>query len=219
MRFTYGEYGIEINPRENFVDTITVENPIAFRKMVGDIWSQCNGADGKWILAEGDKEIPLERICDIIINPFSIDVNDKKMLSSLYSQMNGIATEEYMEDIMRINSEIVSLLDRIMGGMAYPIVTDINLDVNSLLKSYHVCFEEEEGIDKIVNYIRLKHQVLGKTVFFWVNCKHFISEDEFDELVKSISYEKIHLILLEGVESNRQRFEQSIILDKDLCII
>ena len=219
MRMVYADSGIDIELVENCVNTITIEAPSMFRSMVGDLWEQTNGGEGKWIISEAEKELKLSKICEVIVNPFAIDVNDRKMVGVLCEEIKTIADSEQYEYTSRIQTEIYSYLESLISSLPYSLSCDLELDLIALLKSYHIRLDEFSGIERIINYMKLRHQVIGTRVFVWVNGKNYFSEDELEEIYKEAFYEKIQIVVLEAVETKRSVFEESLIFDKDFCII
>ena len=221
MKLSIQGYGIDIELKENQVDVITVENPDAMSALVFDIWRQCNGNDGCWVFSEGEKIIKANKEVELVTNPFAIDVNDKKILSKLYAEMQSEAEESCYDIISNINSDIVNLIDRVSDRLPYPIISDLNIDISGLYKLYNVQIDDQsEGLmEYLINYICLKHRILGVKVFVLINIKQFFSEADLTMLYESLHYNKISIIVVEGVFSERNRYETGLIIDKDLCII
>lgn len=219
MRFIYPEYGIDIELSEGTPTVIVVEDPLCRRKMTSDLWKQYIGEKGGWILSDVENELKISKNIELIVNPFAVGPNDKKLLSALHEELQDISNEEYYGDVSKLNSEIVDFLDKIFEKVPYPIESDLEIDTVQLLKMYHVRFEESEGIERIYNYIKLMHQVLGINIFVWFNGKEFMTDDELYEVYKIAAYEKIHLILIESDIRTIIDVEKLVVIDKDLCII
>ena len=72
MRLINNDYGIEIEFIENNITVIVIENKIALIKILESMKRQMDGMDGDFILSEKDKQLKLDKKCEIIIDPFSI---------------------------------------------------------------------------------------------------------------------------------------------------
>ena len=55
MKLVNTYYNIELEILENYVTVLSVENPLVYTKIIGDIWKQVNGEDGDFVLSDGDK--------------------------------------------------------------------------------------------------------------------------------------------------------------------
>lgn len=219
MRMLYKDAGVEFELRENLVNTVTVEAPKVFRQMVGDIWNQSEGEEGGWILSQSENELSISKVCEVVINPFFLNLNDKKMVTALYNQLKLIAETEQYEATAEINSNLYAYIDGLISTLPYSMTCDMEVDMSSLFKTYHVRLDEYAGIDGIIDYLRLRHQVIGIQVIIWINGKQYMTKEEFEEVYRALSYEKVQLVILEGSQSDRSEYEESLILDKDLCII
>lgn len=71
-----------------------IESPELFSRYVKELFEQSNGEEGNFVLSEGEKEISISKFAEIIINPFSINKNDKRILGKLYTRLNDLAVAE-----------------------------------------------------------------------------------------------------------------------------
>lgn len=78
MKLIYGERELVMEFRENQVQVAVVENQEYFSILLENLYRQSIGGEGKFIFSEGDKILSLEKQAEIIWNPFSIDMNNKK---------------------------------------------------------------------------------------------------------------------------------------------
>ena len=90
MKLVNTYYNLEMDIVENQVIVLSVENPIAYAKLVGDLWKQVNGEDGSYILSDCEKVKNISKEIECILNPFALDCNSKKIISRLYQELNGI---------------------------------------------------------------------------------------------------------------------------------
>ena len=68
-------------------------------------------------------------------------------------------------------------------------------------------------------YIKISSELVAIKVFFFVNLRSYLTQDELNELYKMVDYYKVSLILLESIERNERSREKRYIIDKDLCFI
>ena len=98
---------------------------------------------------------------------------------------------------------------------------DIEENIPNLLKAYNVRLETEGVtlLERIVEYLRLLHQLCKIKVIIFVNLKTYLSDSELEQLYEFSAYEKMSFVLLENVHRNRLKNEKICIVDHDCCII
>ena len=85
MKFVHGDLSGEIvNEQKECVEWI-IEAPELFAKYVGELYRQINKSEGKFVLSENNKEIDIAKHSEIIINPLSVEINNKKILRNFIS--------------------------------------------------------------------------------------------------------------------------------------
>lgn len=221
MKLTCAKYGLEINFIENEINLLIVENPVCMSEIVANFKQQCEGMEGIFLLSEKNNIMQFEKLAKLIINPFSLDFNDRKVLSKLYTQMETYAVD-FFEEKESINSKMISLLDDIVLRSPYQNLTyNLELNWNDFFKLYGICFENISGslLERITEYIKLLSNLLDIKLICLVNIKSYLTVDEIKELYKTAFYYKVYLLLLESVEQEKMEEEKELIIDKDLCII
>lgn len=222
MKLVIPRYGISITLPENQVSILTVENPEAYAWIVGDLWRQCNGQAGEIILSEIDEPFKISSKMELIFNPYGINCNERKVLSKLYSEIQTYCHESFEEKFMQINSEAISLLEKLFTMVSYPMTIQYEMNFEGLLKLFDakIDIEKVDIATYMLEYMKIKKKILKVDVFVIINLKQFLSDEELMELYKSLWYEKIFLVILEGVETRPCiSGEKRILLDYDLCII
>ena len=74
-------------------------------------------------------------------------------------------------------------------------------------------------LECIVEYLKIVHELLGQTVFVFLNLKLFLTKEELKRLYQECFYRKIQLILIEAVYQEKSEEENVCVIDKDRCII
>ncbi|MGN0394908.1 MAG: type II-A CRISPR-associated protein Csn2 [Coprococcus sp.] len=222
MKLVEREYGIEIELRENNIAVLVIENVCRRSLLINELYTQLLGNDGSWILADAGKSYDIKKKCDLILNPFSLELNNKKIVTKLYSEIKDIANEECYQDGLDLHSHFCSYMETILQKVSYPIKYDDSWDVNKVLKMYDVALDDEscDLFGKFLNYLKLMDQIAGIKIFVAVNIKQLFSEEQIMELYKLVCYSKIYLVLIEFSAGDTRFQEENIyILDKDDCII
>lgn len=221
MRLYYEPCGLEISIPEGRMSGICLENPMTMQKFVSSLWRQSNGAVEDIFITDGDKSISLNKDVNMVFNPFSLDVNEKKILTKVMSEMQVIGETELYLEMTELNAAIVTFLDKLNQRMPYPLTYSLDLDVQQLLKSYAVKIDmQSESLSgRIVNYMKLGHQVLGVRLFVFLHLRDYLSMDDFEKIYEMVAYEQISVLLLESRMTDKLPQERWWIIDADNCII
>ena len=78
MRLVNSRYGLDIEFAENSIITVIVEKPQYVTDIIQNIIKQNCGEEGDFVLS-GDKPIKFEKDVEFIIEPFSLELNNRKM--------------------------------------------------------------------------------------------------------------------------------------------
>ncbi len=223
MKLVHPNLGSQIVFAENKVNVLTIENRKLFVDFVQELILQIDGEEGNFILSEKEKELSLEKSCNLIIDPFNIDINNKKVLHKIYLQLKEISMDEYNYlSTTKIKSDVLQYLEKITYNCDVPLGFDDDFDIAGLFKILDVKIEDENTslLEKITNYISILSDVLGIRCFIFINLKQFLSYDELSEFYKFLSYNKLFAFLIESsFTTQTHECEKHYIIDPDLCEI
>lgn len=221
MKLVNVDYQLEILLKENEVNILVVENPYAYTSLVQSIWKQCEGINGKWILSKQDISLNIPKSMKCIINPFSININEKSIITKLYQELKYLSDENFLIESNHLNSQIVQFIDQLTNSTSYPLIFNTDYNVTNLLKLYDVKLDTtgDSFLERIVEYLKVMNQICHINIFVFVGIKQYLSEEELQQLYEFIFYEKIYLILFESKQYKILDNENIFIIDKDLCII
>lgn len=210
---------------ENIINVLVVENPKLFYTFVSDFYNQItNSNEGSFVLSDNSKILPMHKYMELILEPFSIDLNQKKILNKLYAVLkeNILKTETYKE-LIELQSTVFKFVEKISDTIEYPLIyEDSSIDLQDIFKMVDLKLEskQESLLEKILDYITAVCEFLGINCFLAVNLKSYLSKEELEELYKSIHYKKLNLMLLESKNTEYiSPVEKLYIIDSDLCSI
>lgn len=221
MKLVNHKYGLRIKLKEGEVTVIVVEEPHAMVDIVSELEMQVNGKEGDFILSEENNELKMSKYWSMIMNPFSIDLNDRKVLSKLYAELVDEA-KNYIEEKTVYNEAAIELLDKIIADSPYQELTyDFDMEWNNFFKLYDMKFESNAGnlLETLLEYIRVTASLFHYSGLILVGIKSYLNEKELQELYRMSCYYKIQLILVESSERKRLENERLYIIDKDICLI
>lgn len=221
MKLVNYDYNLSFEIDEDKSLVLCIENNEAFSSIVASLWKQNQGEDGAFILSEDNKALRIDKTVDVIINPYNIDFNSRKIRNALYKSLNE-KTISYDEEKSSINFLIVYLLDElVLSEQVAGIEYEVDFDWEALFKLYDVRINGEYStlVEKFTEYIKVLSALTDIRVLCLVNVDSFIDDEKVNYLIKQASYSKISLLF---VTSNEKAYPECInkcILDKDLCLI
>ncbi len=221
MKLVEREYGIEVDIKENIVSIIVLEDVKLRLPLINELFSQTSGNEGNWLLFENDKSFDLEKKVELILEPLTLTLNNKKVKTKLYQDIKTIAQDYCFSQGLEVHSQICNYLENMLDKLPYPVKYDEDWDVSEILKAYNVeLVEEYDNIfEKLYNYIKLVNTVCGTDIFIMVNIKQYLTDEQITELYKMAAYGKIQLVLIEFSTNNKRDCEELYILDNDDCVI
>ncbi|MGN0140625.1 MAG: type II-A CRISPR-associated protein Csn2 [Roseburia sp.] len=221
MNLVRSEWGMNIALLENESTVLVIESPEIMMEIVSDMLLQSQGEDGRIVLSENGELFSFEKKAELVLNPFSIDLNNKKIRARLYQELKKEADDSYYQDFLKLVSEIQRYLEKISGSFSYPISYQTELEVTSLLKACEVGIDEEKEAlcPKIIEYLKIMGQLCGTELFVFVNLKAYLKESEILELYKTAYYCKIKVLMIENQTRKLLSNEKMYIIDSDKCLI
>lgn len=210
-----------ISNQDVFTEWI-IELPAVMMKYVQELYHQCGGGEGRFVLSQGDKEIDLSKNIELIMNPFMIEINGRKILNKLYSELDKISkTETMYMQTLKIARDIKEYILSLEYEADYSLEFETELDVPGLLKIAGVKYEETEidFLEKLIRYIKTIVRVLSIKVIVFINLRSHLSETQMQEVIKEIEYQEIQAIFMENQERVGLEGGKRYIIDKDQCEI
>lgn len=221
MKLAEREYGIEVDIKENIVAIIVLEDVKLRLPLINELFSQTSGKEGNWLLFENDKSFDLGKKVELILEPLTLTLNNRKVKTKLYQDIKTISQDCCFSQGLEVHSQICNYLENMLDKLPYPVKYDEDWDVSEILKAYNVeLVEEYDNIfEKLYNYIKLVNTVCGTDIFIMVNIKQYLTDEQITELYKMAAYGKIQLVLIEFSTNNKRDCEELYILDNDDCVI
>ena len=223
MKLVHPDLGYAIVFEENQVNVVTVENKPFFTKLLQSLLLQCAGEKGYFVLSENNQELNLSEICDLIIDPFNLDINNKRILNKAFSILKTAAmNEDHYLETNTFKSAVYSYFDSLLFSCDIPLKYQDDFDIQQFFKALNIRIESFSSglLDTLTDYIAAEAELLGIKCFIFVNLKQFLSYEELAEFYTFAHYAKVHVLLFEGCfTENRQECEKHYIIDNDLCEI
>ena len=215
MKLVNTLYGLEFDLIENQILILSIENHVVYSNILGTLWKQYRGEDGDFILSDGSKELKLSQKIECIYNIFSINTNDKKIITKLYQELTFQNDNLLQEESALFKQELISYFDKVISTVPYNLKYNFDTDLYSLMKSISVEIDDyaDSLLEKIIQYIKLMNQICGVEIFVIPNLKTYFSTEEIIQLYEFVIYNKIYLIVLESIQTPHIESEKGWIID------
>lgn len=212
---------MQIILEENRAHIWVIESPALMRHYLGGLIRQVDSQDGPYVLSENGKELEISKYLDIVLNPFEIDLNDRKCINKVYMELKELAFDEryYLQ-----TQQLFSAIERYLMELEQDMCVDLHhegLDMTYFFKAAGIKIEDDESdlISCLGQYLHVISKLLNKKVVIFVNLSSYLEKAEMIALLEQAFYLKIFLIFLEKEEICLDILSKCYIIDVDGCEI
>ena len=214
----------KIEIEDNIIYTLVFENKKYYRENIIELINQHKGNEGSYILSNDNKEISFDKNSYIITDIFNIDINNKKVLSKIYSSL----LKEIVEDISSYNelsTNIRLYFEKLIFNSSLEIEQGEEIDMSSLLKlgDFKIHVENDDILEKFLKFLKVLSELCSYKIIFVVGLHTVFTQDEIIEIYKEVCLNKINIINIEYQQfnnlSNENYKEIVYIFDGDNCEI
>jgi CRISPR type II-A-associated protein Csn2 len=209
---------IEINPY-----ILVIESSSLMFNTIRGLNNQIDGYDGDFVLSDCQEPIEIKKNLQLIVDPFSIRVNDSKVIK----KVQELITEEALNEVhYEETNKIMIDLEKYAESLAFTfdgnVVAKDSLSAAALIKllGFEIDYFFESFEEMILEYIITVNKYLNIKVFCFVNLFSFLEYDQIKNLIHDINNNHINVIFLESTDP-QSKFEdcRKIIIDSDFCQI
>lgn len=214
----------KIEIEDNIIYTLVFENKKYYRENIIELINQHKGKEGSFILSNDNKEISFDKNSYIITDIFNIDINNKKVLSKIYSSL----LKEIVEDISsynKLSTNIRVYFEKLIFNSSLEIDQGEEIDMSLLLKlgDFKIHVENDDILEKFVKFLKVLSELCGYKIIFVVGLHTVFTQEEIIEIYKEVCLNKINIINIEYQQfnnlSNENYKEIVYIFDEDNCEI
>lgn len=222
MKLAFAELGNLVLSDKNQVTEWIIESPNLFARYIQALIYQCEGKEGGFVLSKNDKIVEISKYMEIVVNPFAIDINSKKILNKLYLDLDKLAKSEEM--YLQTKQMMQSLMEYLMEleqKSDYILDFEHEFELTAIFKAVGIKHEliGEDYFENLIRYIKIIVQVLGIKVVVFVNIRSYLSDEQMNQLLKEAFYQEIQILLIENQERSCLKDTFRYIIDKDQCEI
>lgn len=217
MKLTYYCFEQPIEFAENSVNVLIIENSKMFREILSMLLSESEGYDTELILSDS-KTLSIEKYVELILSPFSLDLNNKKILNKLNDYL-AKSLDSYEEKYNSLAYSMNQFGSDLTMLSQYSVIYSEIQNVQQIIKALDFKIDDDLPInERIIEYMRLNRNLLGKKLFIFVGLKSYFAEEELKLFYKDIIAEKFDVLLIEGHQYSYIIDTEKIrIIDNDLC--
>jgi len=222
LKLVLSHYSFEspIEFKEDIVNYLVLENQRNFTDHLFEIYCQIKDEEGGFILSKNDENIEFFKNVELIVDPFSLNLNNKKMIGNLLAKMKDDAFgERHYLKTEGMLSTVYSTILSIARDQNFSVTMNEGVDIMGLFKLLDVRLEytSDKLVDKICEYISICSEYSQTILFIFVNLRSFFTNDELKDFYKFLFYNKIHVLMIESRLSDISENEKAKIIDEDLC--
>ena len=222
MKLVNTQLGINIPFEEGKPEFLIIENTASLNQFIQEMNLQCGGESGNFLLSEEEKELKMSKTCQFLLEPFTLDLNSKRILTVLYRKL-GEAGEGYLEQKNHVLSESLSLIDQcIVSSGIQNLTCNTDFSWNDLFKLLDVKIDSqyENLLDKMISYLKILADLRDVRLLILLNFVSFFEKEEIKEIIRMARYLNVTVLFVEKTEpACWYDTESRYIIDKDNCII
>ena len=199
-----------------------VESPDLFSQIVQQLPQQINGGSAGFVLSDSEKELDLSKCAEMIINPFAIDFNDKKIQKKLYAELLEISKGEELylttQEILNSLNNYFLQLESISG---YELETDVEGDMLALFKAMGIQVQDyaADFFETLIQYIKVMADLMKKKLIIFVNIRSYLNDIQIEQVSEIAVYNEIAILFIENIQRDFSKQRKYYIIDKDGCEI
>ena len=204
------------------INSIVVESPHIYDSMIMDLYRQMNREEERWDLLQNEDLLVLDKYCDLLMSPADSHFHKKEIQKELIPEIvREIESSEKFEDLLEQHGDFVQMMSQLCEQYKYPLECDFDFCLKEYLKQYKVTLADVEGsaLEKLLEYIPVVQELMGKTVFFLHGYSDYLTEDDFRHLQKWVKYQEYYIVFLGSRQLSLKEDTNEYIIDLDLCEI
>ncbi|MBQ7076999.1 MAG: type II-A CRISPR-associated protein Csn2 [Lachnospiraceae bacterium] len=206
---------------EDKVQSLIIENPKLFCKIISDIEWQLEGNQGNCVVSKDDKVLETGKALELIAQFIPFDINRKTLINKAIAEMSKIAVNDY--NYVK-TMELMGGIEQYCNALAFEMPGNIEIaqiNVDALLKAAGVKFSDdyERLSEKLLDYFELVKRYETDKVFVLLNIHSYMDSGEIEEFLKEVVAHRYNVLLIDGKEYELSEMEERYIVDSDLCEI
>lgn len=212
----------DIDFTEKYINILEIENNSIFSKtvyLINRIIKYSEESD-EIILIEDNKRLTLNKEAMIIHDVFNIDINETKILKSLYIDIDKqYKQENYDMKIVEKFNDTIKSIDEIISSYDFEFEYKREVTIKDILKVVNLKLDNnyyDNPFDNIICLFELVSIFKLYKLIILVNIKCYFKEEELIEIYKAAKYRGINLLIIESIVDEKIKYlENKLSIDND----
>ena len=203
MMIAYPAGDICCELKENKILTLVIENQHVFYSIISDIQTQLDGNSGEFVLSENYTPLDMRKNTELI------------------SQLIKAVNENMYQPTQELIAKISDYLYQLTEDEENELIVTVPEDISGILKAFDLRFDDNDMSlsEKLLEYMISSNEFKAKKLFIVINLRSYLTDNQAEQLFKSVLLKKLQLICIESAEHKRLGNEEVIIIDNDMCVI
>lgn len=207
---------------EDFVEELVIEDQKTFRDFISMISDGISGYNTNIFLSnKKNSRLEISKYVELIHSPLYLDFKNKRIGNKL-TDFLSFSAKDFEDRFYSVSKAINELGTDISLESDYHVSFTEILHLPQFIKmlGFEINSEDMTVNEKILEYMRICRNLVGKELFVFVNLKSFFNDSETEMLLKDMVAEKFNVLLLENIcRKNAVEIVRQRIIDTDLCEI
>lgn len=196
-----------------------IEDTQIYYEFVRELKNQIDGEDGNFVLSNNLKSLKLDSNAEIIVGPFDMAFDSKKIANLISKRIVKTAVEdEYFIKFQTIEKSIMEYLRNLIIDADLPVEVE-PIEIENLIKaSSFKASKSNSFYDNLVNYVSLFLNLSKPKLLILVDIKRYIKQDFFAEFLNFLQYEDVNVLFIDCcLNKFSNNSARTYFLDKDHC--
>lgn len=219
MRLAHPELDFCIDEIENVATVLVIENEDFLYRFLSEMKKQIDSGEGRFVFSEGLDIVSAGKKVFLITDLLDIELNKKKILSKICSDLAEKATEE---DNYEKTAQLLSILEDYISSLTEQFDAELEYSVPSpdgLLKLFNIKIEDGDRslAERLVDYLNLLYGTFNIRYFIVFGLHSFLSKEDLLAFYNFTFLKKYAILSVEHTYPNFLECEKAFIVDSDLC--
>lgn len=201
------------------ITTLVIENKRFFREMLDDVARQLEGADGKTVLSDNGKILPLSKNAELIDSFVNFSVNTKSLQTKIIAAMEKSAVgEQHYLECMTLLNRLEEFVLKLTQDMTADIVCG-KLSIGTVLKSIGISVNDDydDPLERLLDYMELVREFDRDKLFIYVNLRAYFDDEELRPFLETVIAHEYNILLVDSFAGALLPYEDRLTVDNDLC--
>lgn len=185
------------------------------------MYEQIAGRTGEWVLSDNNKELSISKHIDMVNDYININLNDKKLLTKIYSNLKNKSLEDY-NNYCQISESIIEYVQELLFDEEFDLVQTNSIDPIDIFKGVSIEIDDNDKsiTEKFLEHIKISERFMDTKLFVFINLREFFNEEEVIQIYNKLLLNKNYFIIIQSqfLVSIDSR-EKLYIIDDELCEI